>query len=64
MFCVGVSTAFSLVSKLDKLMVAVKEVVGEQYHIHGLGTTRILGIPMESRTNTIQTAPKYATDDV
>lgn len=36
-FCVGVSTAFSIVNNLDKLMVATKELVGEQYHIHGIG---------------------------
>lgn len=24
-------------TRLDKLMVAVKELVGEQYHIHGVG---------------------------
>ncbi|KIJ58894.1 hypothetical protein HYDPIDRAFT_51292, partial [Hydnomerulius pinastri MD-312] len=29
-FCVGVSTAFSIVTRLDQLMVAVKELVGEQ----------------------------------
>ncbi|KIM37705.1 hypothetical protein M413DRAFT_448230 [Hebeloma cylindrosporum] len=37
MFSVGISTAFSLVNRLDRLMVAVKEVVGEHYYIHGLG---------------------------
>jgi len=37
MFCVGISTAFGIVNRLDRLMVAVKEVVGEQYHIHGIG---------------------------
>jgi len=36
-FCVGISTAFSIVNNLDKLMVATKELVGEQYHIHGIG---------------------------
>ena len=36
-FCVGVSTAFGIVLRLDKLMVAVKELVGEQYHIDGVG---------------------------
>ncbi|KAF8896796.1 hypothetical protein CPB84DRAFT_1682022 [Gymnopilus junonius] len=37
MFCVGIAMAFSFISRLDRLMVAVKEVVGEQYHIHGVG---------------------------
>lgn len=36
MFCVGVSTVYTIIHNLDKLMVAVKEVVGEQYHIHGI----------------------------
>lgn len=36
-FCVGVSTACSIVTNMDKLMVATKELVGEQYHIHGIG---------------------------
>ncbi|KAG1767104.1 hypothetical protein EDD22DRAFT_876477 [Suillus occidentalis] len=36
-FCVGVSTAFGIITRLDRLMVAVKELVGEQYHIDGVG---------------------------
>ena len=36
-YCVGASTAFSIVNNMDKLMVATKELVGEQYHIHGIG---------------------------
>ncbi|KAH9947336.1 hypothetical protein B0H21DRAFT_338716 [Amylocystis lapponica] len=36
-FSVGVTTAFGIVMRLDKLMVATKELVGEQYHIHGIG---------------------------
>ncbi|KAF5319812.1 hypothetical protein D9611_012858 [Ephemerocybe angulata] len=36
MFCVGVSTAYSLINRLDRLMLATKEIVGEQYHIHGV----------------------------
>jgi len=36
-FCVGVTTAFGIINRLDRLMVATKEVVGEQYHIHGIG---------------------------
>ncbi|KAI0070007.1 hypothetical protein K474DRAFT_1609486 [Panus rudis PR-1116 ss-1] len=36
-FSVGVTTAFGIVSRLDRLMVATKELVGEQYHIHGVG---------------------------
>ncbi|KAJ3536349.1 hypothetical protein NMY22_g6068 [Coprinellus aureogranulatus] len=37
MFCVGISTAYSLMNRLDRLMLAAKEIVGEQYHIHGVG---------------------------
>ncbi|KAI0318442.1 hypothetical protein OF83DRAFT_1242217 [Amylostereum chailletii] len=36
-FCVGVSTAQRIVMHFDRLMMAVKELVGEQYHISGLG---------------------------
>jgi hypothetical protein len=36
-FSVAVTTAYNIVTRLDRLMVAVKELVGEQYHIHGLG---------------------------
>ncbi|KAF9499221.1 hypothetical protein BDN71DRAFT_1384411 [Pleurotus eryngii] len=36
-FCVGASTAYSIMTQLDRLMVATKEIVGEQYHIHGIG---------------------------
>ncbi|KAG6878664.1 hypothetical protein C0992_007732 [Termitomyces sp. T32_za158] len=39
-FCVGVSTAYGLITRLDRLMVAAKEIVGEQYHIQGLGMGR------------------------
>ncbi|KAF9483730.1 hypothetical protein BDN70DRAFT_956980 [Pholiota conissans] len=37
MFSVGISTAYGIINRLDRLMLAVKEVVGEQYHIHGVG---------------------------
>lgn len=37
MFSVGISTAYGVINRLDRLMIAVKEVVGEQYHIHGVG---------------------------
>jgi hypothetical protein len=33
MFCVGVSVRFGAVIHLDRLMIAVKEIVGEQYHV-------------------------------
>ncbi|KAG7440516.1 uncharacterized protein BT62DRAFT_910398 [Guyanagaster necrorhizus] len=55
MFSVGVSTAFGIVSRLDRLMVAVKEIVGEQYHVHGVSTMLMKsGVEMGSRTNTLQ----------
>ena len=37
MFSVGISTAYGVINRLDRLMIAVKEVVGEQYHTHGVG---------------------------
>jgi len=45
MFCVGISTAFGIINRLDRLMMAVKEVVGEQYHIHGIGVPQLLDTP-------------------
>ncbi|KAF8628826.1 hypothetical protein AX17_005887 [Amanita inopinata Kibby_2008] len=53
-FCAGVSTAFSIMTRLDRLMVAVKEVVGEQYHIHGIGLSRSGGVELGSRSNSVQ----------
>lgn len=63
-FCVGVATAYGIMSRLDRLMLTVKEVVGEQYHIHGAGValTRIntrVGVPLGSRTNTLQYRPPH-----
>lgn len=56
-FCVGVSTAFGIVTRLDKLMVAVKELVGEQYHIDGIGLPlyypRARGVEMRSPVPTV-----------
>lgn len=37
MFCVGITTAHRTIDRLDQLMLATKEVVGEHYHIHGVG---------------------------
>ena len=37
MFSVGITTAFNVINRLDQLMLAAKEVVGEHYHIHGVG---------------------------
>ncbi|KAJ6463830.1 hypothetical protein C8R47DRAFT_1156945 [Mycena vitilis] len=61
-FCVGVATTYGFLSRLDRLMVTAKEIVGEQYHIHGAGValTRITpggGVPLGSRTNTLQYSP-------
>jgi hypothetical protein len=35
-FSVAVTTAFHVVVALDRIMLATKELVGEQYHIDGL----------------------------
>ncbi|KAF8310786.1 hypothetical protein DL93DRAFT_2084164 [Clavulina sp. PMI_390] len=35
-FCVGVSSVYSLVRRLDRLMFAVKELVGENFHVDGV----------------------------
>ncbi|KAF5346488.1 hypothetical protein D9756_010113 [Leucocoprinus leucothites] len=61
MFCVGVSIAFRIVNRLDRLMVAAKDIVGEQYHIHGVGmvsTARISGgVELGPRTSTVHFTP-------
>lgn len=62
MFCVAVATAYGIMGRLDRLMLEVKEIVGEQYHIHGAGVAlagRIgrSAIPLGSRTNTLQYRP-------
>lgn len=54
-FCVGISTVFAIVTRLDRLMMATKELVGEQYHIDGMGlplhySRRPTGIDMGSPT--------------
>ncbi|KAH7923390.1 hypothetical protein BV22DRAFT_1196761 [Leucogyrophana mollusca] len=63
-FCVGVSTTFGIVTRLDRLMVAVKELVGEQYHIHGVGIghhhRRPIGIEMSSPTVSIRSRSQAA----
>ncbi|KAG2357359.1 hypothetical protein BDR07DRAFT_1420585 [Suillus spraguei] len=54
-FCVGVSTAFGIITRLDRLMVAVKELVGEQYHIDGVGYHRTWTGEMTSPTMSVRT---------
>ncbi|KAI9457690.1 hypothetical protein HD554DRAFT_2141755 [Boletus coccyginus] len=56
-FSVGVSTAFGIMTRLDKLMVAVKELVGEQYHIDGVGLPlhhRGRGVEMRTPVSTMR----------
>ncbi|KAI0353282.1 hypothetical protein OH77DRAFT_1407363 [Trametes cingulata] len=48
-FSVGVTTAFGIVLRLDKLMVATKELVGEQYHIHGIGVPELKSSTLGAR---------------
>ncbi|KAI0318290.1 hypothetical protein OF83DRAFT_1057097 [Amylostereum chailletii] len=56
-FCVGVSTAYGIITRLDRLMMATKELVGEQYHIHGVGfVAKTGGVEMASRTNSLRPA--------
>jgi tetrahydromethanopterin S-methyltransferase subunit D len=53
-FCVGVSTAFGIITSLDRLMVATKMLVGEQYHIHGVGVSlRSAGMDIGPRSRTL-----------
>jgi len=58
MFCVGISTAFGIISRMDRLMVAAKEIVGEQYHMYGLRSTKSGGgVDMGSRINSVHFDP-------
>ena len=40
-------------TRLDRLMLAAKEIVGEQYHIHGM-EFRYSGVEMGDRVESIQ----------
>ncbi|KZP16769.1 hypothetical protein FIBSPDRAFT_1047238 [Athelia psychrophila] len=54
MFSVGVATTFAIVTRLDRLMVATKNLVGEQYHIHGVGLwDKHKGVELGSRTTSL-----------
>jgi hypothetical protein len=54
-FCVGVSTSFGIVTRLDRLMHATKELVGEQYHIRGVGyVSKVGGVEMSPRTDVVR----------
>lgn len=56
-FCVAVTTAYNIVTRLDRLMVAVKELVGEQYHIDGLGFVMKSAEGTPSRTESLDVRP-------
>lgn len=54
-YCVGVSTSFGIVTRLDRLMHAAKELVGEQYHIHGVGyISKLGGVDMGAHPDTLR----------
>jgi hypothetical protein len=54
-FCVGVSTSFGIVTRFDRLMHATKELVGEQYHIRGVGyISKVGGVEMSPGTDIVQ----------
>jgi hypothetical protein len=54
-FCVGVSTSFGIVTRFDRLMHATKELVGEQYHIRGVGyISKVGGVEMSPGTDLVQ----------
>ncbi|KIM88532.1 hypothetical protein PILCRDRAFT_62336 [Piloderma croceum F 1598] len=55
-FSVGVATTFAIITRLDRLMIAAKDLVGEQYHIHGVGLWmgKNSGIGIGSRTSTMR----------
>ncbi|KAH9016429.1 hypothetical protein EDB83DRAFT_2439318 [Lactarius deliciosus] len=54
-FCVGVSTSFGIVTRFDRLMLATKELVGEQYHIHGVGyISKLAGVETSSHPDSLR----------
>lgn len=53
-FCVGVSTSFGIVTRFDRLMHATKELVGEQYHIRGVGHISKVGVEMSPGTDLVR----------
>ncbi|KAJ6525711.1 hypothetical protein B0H19DRAFT_1223853 [Mycena capillaripes] len=53
MFCVGIATTYGFLARLDRLMVTVKEIVGEQYHIHGAGVSLATKIASRSGTDAV-----------
>ncbi|GJE89275.1 aromatic acid exporter family member 2 domain-containing protein [Phanerochaete sordida] len=55
-FSVGCTTAFGIVMRLDRLMMATKELVGEQYHIHGVG------VPLRREYTNASSMPRPAKD--
>jgi len=42
-FCVGVASAYGIVNRIDRLMVATKQLVGEHFHIQGIGVSTYRG---------------------
>jgi hypothetical protein len=49
-----VSTSFGIVTRFDRLMLATKELVGEQYHIHGVGyISKLAGAEISSHPDTL-----------
>ena len=53
-FSVGVATTFAIITRLDRLMIAAKDLVGEQYHIHGVGFWMGKNSGTGSRTSTMR----------
>ena len=49
--------AFGIVNRLDRLMIAVKGIVGEQYHITGVGFMARGGSTLELAPSTLQYRP-------
>lgn len=49
------STSFGIVTRFDRLMLATKELVGEHYHIHGVGyISKLAGADMNSHPDSLR----------
>ena len=50
-FCVGVSSAYGIINRIDRLMVATKRLVGEHFHIQGLEVTGLKAFDSGNNSN-------------
>lgn len=62
-FSVGVSRAHGIVSSLDRLMLATKELVGERFHVDGVRLPSVSSSKVEAATRAQTTIPAFVPSD-